>query len=156
MKRTVVLFTALASLVVFTGTSHAQIKFTLGFKDCPKIVGAPGSKVQFDIFPTLTQSDFAAGQGASGFSIGFRAENVHLLGVPGASVSNTCSDAATACPLLGGPPCPDGATSDTCHNGDQTTAASGASCGTGQVFIPITEFFCSASTVDPAKTPDSG
>ncbi len=132
MKRTVLLFIALASLVVFTGTSHAQIKFALGFQDCQKIVGAPGSKVQFDIIATLTQSDFEVDKGASGFSIGFRAENVDLLGLPGASLKNK-------------PP-----------NGDQTTASSGAKCGTGQVVIPLDDFFCSVSTVDPDKIPDKG
>ncbi|MBI4584403.1 MAG: hypothetical protein HY717_10315 [Planctomycetes bacterium] len=166
MKRSVVFLSVLASLVIFSETSFGQIKFALGFKlanldgsplACDgEIKGAPGSTVKFNVIATLTQSDFESGKGASGFSIGYKAEKAHLLGVPGASVSNTCSDAATACPLLGGPPCPDGETSDTCHNGDQTTAASGASCGHGDVIIPITEFFCSASTVDPAKTPDSG
>jgi hypothetical protein len=118
MKRLVSLFIALASLTVFTGTGYGQIHFTLGFADCPqKIVGAPNSRVEFDIIATITQENFEANKGASGFSIGFRGENVDLL---------------------------DG------------TAASGATCGTGDVIIPITEFFCSAQTVDPARTPDSG
>ncbi|MBI4583435.1 MAG: hypothetical protein HY717_05365 [Planctomycetes bacterium] len=166
MRQSVLSLAVVVGIVLLGRTSFGQIKFNLGFKlenldgnplACDgKITGSPGSKVKFNVFGTLTQSDFEAGKGASGFSIGYRAENVHLLGVPGASVSNTCSDAATACPLLGGAPCPDGETSATCANGDQTTAASGASCGSGEVVIPITEFFCSASTVDPAKSPESG
>ncbi len=36
------------------------------------------------------------------------------------------------------------------------TAASGRTCGTGEMIIPIREYFCSATIVNPKRVPDSG
>jgi hypothetical protein len=124
MKQSFLLAAALGLVILCGGPAPAQTtKFLLGF-DLPgelecggKITGNPGEKVQFDVLGTITQSEFVANKGASGWSIGFRGENLTFV--------------------------PD-------------TAASGATCGTTEVIIPIPEFFCSASLVDPGKTPESG
>ncbi len=133
-QRSVFSLAAATAIALLGRTAFGQIKFTLGFKletldgsplPCGgAIQGSPGSRVRFWVFPTLTQADFEVGKGASGFSIGFRTENVDLIGRPGASIKNKPPD------------------------GDQTTASSGAKCGTGQVVIPLPDFFCSATILE--------
>ncbi|MBI4583436.1 MAG: hypothetical protein HY717_05370 [Planctomycetes bacterium] len=123
MKRSVIWFAALAIILFGIGSARAQTHFTMGFTlpegtACGgEISGAPGEKRQIDVIGTITQSDFVAGKGAAGWSVGFRGENLEFV---------------------------------------KDTAASGASCGTGEVIIPVPEFFCSIGLIDPTKDPESG
>ncbi|MBI4586263.1 MAG: hypothetical protein HY717_19815 [Planctomycetes bacterium] len=116
---------AVVAFLVMTASSvQAQTRYFLGFelpgiKCGDTLKGFPGEKIRFDVFATMTQSDLPAGEGATGWSIGFAAEGADIHFLP-------------------------------------ATAASGASCGSGEMIVPVPEFFCTAFIVDPNRIPDGG